>query len=356
MVWKLFAGGHQQTHTQLEPSTQIVVRVLTHNIRYATSSPFKNEKPWKERWPLIVSQFQYHTRFYHDTKSAQNDDLTGTSSDRFNTSFICMQEVLHNQLSDILHSLNGNIEQGSRTKLPVWAYIGVGREDGKTKGEYSPILYPVQVFDLLHFENTWLSPTPNEPSKGWDAGSERILTTGVFEHKLTKKRVAVFNTHLDNAGPKSREKSVAIIIDIIERTRSDWANSTETSRPNGDDGLEYILTGDFNSFPTQEAYKAIEASKKMVDVHEIVPAAQRYGNEITFTGFEPDTDKDKDDIGRIDFIWLGPRSRVGSARSKDLGQTSAGWKVQGYAVLPNVFDDGAFCSDHRCVVVDAVLS
>ena len=88
------------------------------------------------------------------------------------TSFICMQEVLHNQLYDILGSLNNVRESSFKTEAgrslpegPLWSYIGVAREDGRTKGEYSPILYSTQLFNLLHFENTWLSPTPDKPSK-----------------------------------------------------------------------------------------------------------------------------------------------------------------------------------------------
>ncbi|KAK3699025.1 hypothetical protein LTR37_016629 [Vermiconidia calcicola] len=205
--------------------------------------------------------------------------------------FICMQEVLHSQLQDILAGLNDEPEKPAiSSQLPVghrWAHIGVAREDGKTKGEYDPILYPSHLFKLLHFENCWLSPTPDKPSKGWDAGSERILTTGVFEHKETKKRLAVFNTHLDNAGSEAREKSVAIILAVIERVCSDWAQDDYRASVNGvKKTLNYILSGDFNSFPTQEAYKAVVASGSMVDIYNAIPAARRYGNEITFTGIQ----------------------------------------------------------------------
>ena len=45
---------------------------------------------------------------------------------------IGMQEVLNNQLIDLQSSLN------------EYKAVGVGREDGKTKGEYSPILFKTQ--------------------------------------------------------------------------------------------------------------------------------------------------------------------------------------------------------------------
>lgn len=103
----------------------------------------------------------YHTRhFFYDGNAGQGSSGTG---------FICLQEVLHSQLVDILSDLNGvhNDQSEDPPRAPFWAYIGVGRDDGQRGGEYSPIIYPVQTFELLHSETIWLSPTPDRPSKGW---------------------------------------------------------------------------------------------------------------------------------------------------------------------------------------------
>lgn len=306
-----------------------------------------------------MNQFFYHTRFLQANIETE-DFLPTVSYNNYGAGFICLQEVLHNQLYNVLGSLNNvsgtdtrTVAEQSLPEGPVWSHIGVAREDGKMKGEYSPILYQTAIFDLLHSETTWLSPTPDRPSKGWDAGSERLLTSGVFEHKRTKRRLAVFNTHLDNAGEKARKNSIAIILNVIARMTSDWHKSSkEQPHHSTIERLDYVLSGDFNSFPTQEAYKALEESNTMMDVHKVVPAQERYGGEITFTGFEPGTEKDKDEIGRIDFVWLGPKQRV---HNKTGSMAVSGWLVQGYSVLPNVFDDGIFYSDHRCVVADAIL-
>ncbi|KAK3062507.1 hypothetical protein LTS18_003926 [Coniosporium uncinatum] len=340
---------------------RLPLRILTHNIRYATSSPSTNEKPWTDRFPHIVNQLMYHTRLSNGRNTghvidAENSDF---GHDTAAASFISLQEVLHGQLNDILSSLNDiprSEHPGTLPDAPFWAHIGVAREDGKKKGEYSPILYPVRIFNLLHFENIWLSPTPQKPSKGWDAGSERILTTGVFEHKASKQRIAVFNTHLDNAGSEARAKSVEIILNFIEQIRTQWAPKYETGSHEPSSGchkLNYILTGDFNSFPTQEAYMAIAASDTMVDTYEAIPKFHRYGDEITFTGFQPDTDVDKDEIGRIDFVFFGPKESVSGQRQTPQSETA--WQIEGYTVLPNVGDDGVFSSDHRAVVADAML-
>jgi endonuclease/exonuclease/phosphatase family metal-dependent hydrolase len=221
---------------------------------------------------------------------------------------------------------------------PTWKHIGVGRDDGKRKGEYSPIIYPVQLFKLLHQETIWLSPTPDKPSKGWDAGSIRLLTVGVFEHRGTKRKVVAANTHLDNAGSKSRLESVAIILQTLQRVHTKWSGGSNET-------LGIFLAGDFNSFTTQEAYVAMKESGYLRDLHDEVAPSARYGDIITFTSFGPD--QDKDEQGRIDFVWLGPAVKLEGEKSL--------WKSEGYAVLPNLFEAGVYLSDHRAVVGDVTL-
>ena len=104
-----------------------------------------------------------------------------------------------------------------------------------------------------------------------------------------------------------------------------------------------------------ETYKEVAGSDKMVDAHEAIKAEARYGDDITFTGFQPDTDEDKDEIGRIDFLWFGPKARVDDGQQSKTSKASPRWNIQGYTVLPNVFDAGVFSSDHRCVVADAIV-
>lgn len=131
------------------------IRVLTHNIRYATTSPEQGEKHWSARAPRIIAELCFNT--HHCAES-----------------FICLQEVLHEQLLDILSGLH----RGNR----LWSYIGVGRSDGHEAGEYSPIMFQPDIWSINTFETLWLSETPERPSKGWEAASIRILTIRVFQH------------------------------------------------------------------------------------------------------------------------------------------------------------------------------
>lgn len=273
------------------------IRLLTHNIRYATQSPFKGEEFWTVRAPRIINELRYNT--LHNPES-----------------FICLQEVLHNQLVDILDALNEHTPT-----LDEWASIGVGREDGKTSGEFSPILYRPTIWELKKFKTLWLSETPDRPSKGWDASSIRILTIGYFKHKESGKNVIALNTHLDDSGINSRLNGARLIVKTMKEL----------------DPAPIFLAGDFNSEPNEEAYGVLNSTDSPVhDLRDSIPPSLRYGEEHTFTGFG----HNKEPAKRIDFLFLAKGS---------------GWTPQGYAVLANRFEDGVYNSDHRAVIGDILL-
>lgn len=98
------------------------IRLLTHNIRYATDSPFKGEEKWDVRKSRLINELSFNTAHCAEC-------------------FICLQEVLHQQLIDILSGLN--------SKKNVWDFVGVGRDDGLEAGEYSPICRCLRSLCLL---------------------------------------------------------------------------------------------------------------------------------------------------------------------------------------------------------------
>jgi endonuclease/exonuclease/phosphatase family metal-dependent hydrolase len=274
------------------------IRLLTHNIRYATQSPFKGEELWTVRAPKLINELRYNT--LHNPES-----------------FICLQEVLHNQLTDVLENLNGRNEDEDE-----WASIGVGRDDGKTSGEYSPILYRPAIWELKDFQTLWLSETPDRPSKGWDASSIRILTIGFFEHKESGKNLVAMNTHMDDQGSTARLEGAKLIVRTMKKLGP----------------TPIFLAGDFNSEPHEEAYGLLNSSSSPVhDLRDSISSSTRYGDENTATGFGYEKEPNK----RIDYLFLAKGSY---------------WDPQGYAVLANKFEDGVYNSDHRAVVGDVILS
>jgi hypothetical protein len=98
---------------------------------------------------------------------------------------IALQGVLHGQLVDIERGLNAH-------SLGKWKYIGVGRDDGVTRGEYSPIFYNTEVHELISWRYFWLSEHPEKPGRGWDAASVRICTVGRFGFKSSDKQTHEF--------------------------------------------------------------------------------------------------------------------------------------------------------------------
>ncbi|KAK2752870.1 hypothetical protein FQN54_008023 [Arachnomyces sp. PD_36] len=293
-------------------ASDLPVRIITHNIRYAADPPSEGEQPWTERKRPIVNELLYLTR---------NQE-----------SFLCLQEVLHNQLTDVLSGLNPSDTAAGEE----WDYIGVGRDDGHQEGEYAPIFYRPATWELHDFQTVWLSETPNVPSKGWDAASIRIVTIGVFEHRETGKKVLALNTHLDDQGQQARLEGAKIILDQIADYLSEEDSNAETPYS------AVFLAGDFNSEEDGAAYQTLTASNSTIaDPQKIVPPEEQYGEKNTSTGFGDD------DPSRIDYILLGP---------SDTGAVEQTWTVEGYSVQPNQFEDGVYISDHRAVVVDAVFA
>ena len=119
------------------------VDVMSFNIRLDHVADSLNN--WKYRKDAAAQMIAYYT-----------PDVVG------------MQEVLKNQLDDL------------KNRLPQYTALGVGRADGKEKGEYCSLFYKTDRFDLVKSGNFGLSETPDSIGiKGWDAACERIVS-GLF--------------------------------------------------------------------------------------------------------------------------------------------------------------------------------
>lgn len=231
-----------------------------------------------------------------------------------NVSVIGLQETLEGQLSDIMASFGSD-----------WASIGVGRDDGDKGGEFNPIIYRKDVFEVEHSETKWLSLTPDTPSKDWGSGSNRIVTVAVFKHTATGRRFIHANTHLDNASGEARTNQIGVAVDVIKAVDTKF----------GPD-LPVTLTGDFNAADTDGAYSTLVGEKYVEDLYKLASTAQRTGGAATYTGFSDEFSS------RIDYIWLGPQ-----------GKNS--FSVDAYKTVDNLVD-GVKVSDHKAVVGDVILN
>ncbi|KIW10795.1 hypothetical protein PV08_10094 [Exophiala spinifera] len=328
-------GDASTSGTTAEPNrhqgTVLPLRILTHNIRYANDNPVTHERRWPERFPHLSSHFKYHTRQHFSPSST----------------IVCMQEVLHVQLQDLMH-------QSFNSSYPAdWASVGVGRDDGATKGEYSPIIFRQSAWQCIHSETVWLNETGEVGRRGWDASSVRILTCAILKFRepsastasLANKTILAMNTHLDDQGELSRRESAKLILRHTGRWQAQYSPDFT------------FLAGDLNSRPSGDAYHILNApGSGFVDTRKLIPddnsdgKIYAYGNERTFTDFQGDPGAGGKH--RIDFIHLGISKRA-DEEVADLEKVSN--MVQAYGVLPNRFDDHVWMSDHRAVVVDLLI-
>ena len=309
------AGFNIETSVRtMKVEKPLSVRILTKNIRYATTAPFKGEEKWEVRRPYLINELRFNAAYCDEC-------------------FICLQEVLHQQIIDIGSDLN---------KGDAWEYIGIGRDDGHQAGEYSPIFYRPSVWKLEGWDTVWLSRTPDKPSRSWDAASIRIVTIGLFKHYATGKRIIGMSTHLDDRGSRSRLEAAKIILQQIQKHLG----------PDPEKGLPIFLGGDFNSESDQEAYLEMTGdSSPMVDLRDLVSEDRQYGDTNTFSGFDSETRRK-----RIDFIFVNGKAPNFSNPEFDIRRhPKPPWMAQSYAVLQNRFEDGTYNSDHQAVVGDVQL-
>ena len=208
------------------------ITLATFNIRLQTNSDSGNL--WAQRVPHVVSLIRFH-KF----------EIFGT------------QEGFRNQLLDI--------QKG----LPEFDFYGVGRDDGKEMGEHSAIFYRKDRFALVKNGDFWLSQTPDQPSKGWDATCcNRICSWVYLTDKTTGRNFYVFNAHFDHQGVVARVESSKLILQRI--------SSIAGNEP-------VVFCGDLNGDHDSEWYKNLEASAIIRDSFRQVNFP--YANNGTFNGF-----------------------------------------------------------------------
>ena len=151
-------------------------------------------------------------------------------------------------------------------KLHKYSFVGVGREDGVSKGEHMAIFYNAKRVNLLDWGTYWLSETPDQPSKGWDAACKRTATWTLLQMKDSGKKFFYVNTHLDHLGQVAQQKGLDLIVKRIAAMNPD--------------GLPMILTGDFNVTPDNPVLS--ELNTKMLEARN---TALKTDSRATFNGW-----------------------------------------------------------------------
>ncbi|WP_320018662.1 endonuclease/exonuclease/phosphatase family protein [Labilibaculum manganireducens] len=212
--------------------------------------------------------------------------------------------------------LNGQITYLD-SALTDYSYVGVGRDDGKQKGEYCAVFYKTAKYEVVKQATFWLSETPEEVSVGWDAALERICTYLLLENKQSGERFYVFNTHFDHIGELARLNSSKLI----------YSKITE----HNPEKYPCVLMGDLNLTPETAP---IQYLSEVLDETKSLAGENCSGPQGTFNAFkhtEPVTD-------RIDYIFISKGDGV----------------VNQFKIIDDQIEE-RYPSDHLPVFVEVVL-
>ena len=226
---------------------------MSFNIRYGTANDGEN------RWPV-------RRDFLIDVMREQAADVVG------------LQEALDFQIDEITAA------------LPVYGVIGVGRDDGARKGEYTAILFRRDRFQISDAGTFWFSDTPDViASKSWGNRITRICTWA----RLVDRDGRAFwhyNVHLDHESQPSRERSAALLRKRIDERRL-------PQEP-------VVVTGDFNAGEQNPAVVAMLAGGALVDTFRVRFPTEKVAG--TFSGFDPA----KTEGEKIDYVFVPAGAEV----------------------------------------------
>ncbi len=210
------------------------LRVMSYNIRYGTAPDGNNH--WDRRKDLCTSRAVVF-----------DPDLLG------------LQEALDFQNDHFQTALGKD-----------YGRIGVGREDGKAKGEFSTIFFRTSRLEPVASGTFWLSETPDVPgSKSWDSALPRIATWARLRDLRAGGRELLFvNTHFDHKGVKARVESAKLLRAFIDKEGR---------------GGPVVVTGDFNSAPASEAHRILTGGT-LTDAWPSLHPEPAEGSAHGFTG------------------------------------------------------------------------
>ena len=256
------------------------LRVMTYNIRLDLESDGINR--WSNRREQFIGQVRL-----------------------MQPAILGLQEVVPGQKADLERA------------LPRYQFLGVARDDGREKGEYSNLAIDRDIFRVQASGTFWLSPTPKVPSKGWDAAYPRIATWAKLVRRSDGHRFLALNTHFDHVGQTARFESARQIVRWIGANRSP--------------GETVLATGDLNAEPGTPPLVELTGARLGLRDAKAVSKMPPVGPEGTFNNWvlvPPET-------RRIDYVLADPAV-----------------EVERYAVLAWHGEGGRPASDHFAVVAD----
>ena len=243
------------------PTPTAEVGVMSFNMRY--DRPDEGEINWSVRRGRIVKLI-----------AQQSPDIIGA------------QELLHHQYKYM------------DSVLTDYCSVGVARDDGREEGEYNPLFFKHERFEMLDSGTFWLSETPDEPGTlGWDGACKRIATWAVLRERQSGIELLAVNTHLDHVGEIARHEGILLLSERIETLR---------------EGRAVVLTGDFNATPDSEPVGLLLAQGRLVHARDVADSVEGPGWSFSDFGRLPEEERTF-----IDYIFIGGCRAISHERLPD---------------------------------------
>lgn len=198
--------------------------------------------------------------------------------------------------------------------LPGFAWVGVGRNDGKNSGEMTPIFFQTERFTLLDHGHFWFADKTDKPGKrAWGAWWPRMATWVHLQDNHNGETLFAFNAHLSAVSSNARKRSAVLLREKIGEIAQ---------------GAPVVVLGDFNTGTDSKPYETMTQDGWFADSFRVIHADQTK-NQGTRHKFMGGTNGP-----RIDWVLA----------TRQLRPTAAGIVNQRIA--------GRFVSDHFPVVTD----
>ncbi len=190
-----------------------------------------------------------------------------------------VKEFLDREKPDIIgfQEVVPHVRQWLCDNLPDYTVLGMGRAVDYS-GESVSIAYRKNRFDLVGFEQFWLSDTPSVPGSRYTLDQSpcpRISVMASLVDRASGKVFTFANTHLDHEGEFAKVCGASLVMNKL---------LCENPYP-------FVLTGDFNALPKENAIKEILGNKGVRDLTASI-------KEATFHDYGRRTDTCK-----IDYIF-----------------------------------------------------
>ena len=232
--------NNDPTSDPVTPKTESLV-VLSQNVRYKDDEEGTIAQRAK-RFALLVEEVA--------------PDLMG------------LQEATHGSWTTPLAQLSG------------YGLIGCSRDgENATSGEWGPVLYKKERFDLIDSGTFWLTNTPDVPSKVSGSVTNRICTWAYLLDKITGQKIIMANTHLDHQN------------EDVRVAQAEYLNMHLNEIIKAHPSVSVYFTGDFNCYRDSAPYKefaSIYSEARLVAKKDISTVKATYTNYGKSSGYEID--------------------------------------------------------------------